>query len=374
MREIRGITSLLEDKKKTAGELRELIGAEEARRAERDPHARRKPRHCGITIHTGVGCSYGCVYCYIWDMGFPGTPRRYQLTPLQMAYALAVNPYVLPNSTMAAYGSVMEPFLPETRDDALEYIRVVYEWLGLPSQVSTKSILDDEIISGLKKAEPNISVLVTVVALGRDARRLEANAPRAEDRLEAAVEAGRRGLNVAVFMRPIIPGVAERHYTSIINMAVEGGLKHIVLGSLRATKGIISRLEAVGIDSSLLEARIPGEQVYVKRQVPVDVRDLKSRIAAYALKKGMVVHPSACSHNMWSHRQSCHACKYGPCYSRPGLPDEEDIVEAVEALGGRVRSVVVRYPYIILHGVKGVRRGVLTELLKAATRLMVRVA
>ncbi|MCE4629966.1 MAG: radical SAM protein, partial [Desulfurococcales archaeon] len=97
-----------------------------------------------MTIHTGVGCSYGCVYCYIWDMGFPGYPAMYPLTPLQLAYALAINPYVLPRSTMAAYGSVTEPFLPETRDRALEYVKTIYEWLKLPSQVSTKSILDDE--------------------------------------------------------------------------------------------------------------------------------------------------------------------------------------------------------------------------------------
>lgn len=368
------IAGLIEEKERIREELRELLGPEEALEAERDHHARRRPRHCGMTIHTGVGCSYGCVYCYIWDMGFPGRPEPYPLSPLQMAYALAVNPYVVPERTMAAYGSVTEPFLPETRIRALDYIRTVYEWLRLPSQVSTKSLLDDDLVEELLGAEPGISVLVTVVALGEDARRLEPGAPPAEERLAAMGEAARRGLNVALFMRPIIPGVADRHYRGIIDYAVEYGVRHIVLGSLRVTPGILSRLGAVGIDTGVIRARLIGSLRDPRRQVPVDTRDLKNTIASYARGKGMVVHPSACSHNMWSHRSPCHACKYGPCYGRPETPDPGDVREAVEILGGRVRDVEVRYPYIILRGVSGVDRRRLVEVLQAAARLMVRLA
>lgn len=326
-----------------------------------------------MTIHTGVGCSYGCVYCYIWDMGFPGHPTMYPLTPLQLAYALAINPYVLPRSTMAAYGSVAEPFLPETRDRALEYVKTIYEWLKLPSQVSTKSILDDELVRKLKEAEPNISVLVTIIATGEDARKLEPNAPPAEDRLEAMIEAGKKGLNVAVFMRPIIPGVTDNHYKGIIDKAVDGGVRHIVLGSLRVTKRIISALGATGVDTGLITQRLTRKLTDPKKQVSINTSDLKSMIAGYARSRGMIVHPSACSHNMWSHRIACHACSYGPCYTKPRIPDEEELREAVEILGGRIHSVVVKYPYIVLRGLKGVRKDVVIELLEAATKLMVRI-
>jgi len=57
-----------------ARRLEALIGAEAAGRARRDHHARRPPRPCGMTIHTGIGCSMGCIYCYVPDMGFMGKP------------------------------------------------------------------------------------------------------------------------------------------------------------------------------------------------------------------------------------------------------------------------------------------------------------
>ncbi len=46
-------------------ELAEKLRPESIDRAALDHHARRRPIPCGMTIHTGVGCSYGCVYCYL---------------------------------------------------------------------------------------------------------------------------------------------------------------------------------------------------------------------------------------------------------------------------------------------------------------------
>jgi|GEM_PF-6610422 len=47
--------------------LEEKLGEGERREAEQDHHAKRLPRPCGITVHTGVGCSLACAYCYIYD-------------------------------------------------------------------------------------------------------------------------------------------------------------------------------------------------------------------------------------------------------------------------------------------------------------------
>ncbi len=359
----------IEEKRRIARELREALGGEAARRAERDHHARRRPRHCGMTIHTGVGCSVGCVYCYIWDMGFPGRPEPYPLGPLELAYALAVNPYVVPYKTMAAYGSVTEPFLPETRERALEYIETVYRWLRLPSQVSTKMLLDEELVEGLLRAEPRISVLVTVVALGDWARRLEPGAPPAEERILAAGAASRRGLQVALFVRPIIPGVTDRQAGEIFDLAVEAGVRDVVPGTLRVTPGILERLEAAGVRG--LRARLPRPPRGPRDQVPIRARREKEAVVREALRRGMRVHPSACSHNMAAHGEPCHACRLGPCVGEPPAPEPGEVVEAVEALGGRVDSVEVRPPRIVLRGLRGVDRAVAVEVLQAATRLMV---
>ncbi len=368
------LPALVEEKRRVAEELRELLGPRRARRAESDHHARRRPRHCGMTIHTGVGCSYGCVYCYIWDMGFPGRPRPYPLEPLEMAYALAVNPYVLPRSTMAAYGSVTEPFLPETRERALGYIGEVYRWLRLPTQVSTKAVVDEGLARELAAREPRLSVLVSVTAVGEWARRLEPRAPPAEERIAAAGEAARRGLSVALFLRPIIPGVTDVQARRILEMAWDAGIRDLVPGSLRVTPGILSRLEAAGVPRRALEARLPRRPRGPRDQVTLREEDIKARIVAEAREMGFRVHPSACSHNMWSHGTPCHACRLGPCGpGRPAPPSPEEVAEAVEALGGSARLVEVRYPVIVVRGLRGVRPDVVKEVLEAATKLQVRV-
>ncbi|RLG74264.1 MAG: radical SAM protein, partial [Thermoprotei archaeon] len=87
---------LYELKKKIAEELENRLPSRSVLRARRDPHAKRRPRPCGITIHPGHGCPLKCLYCYIYDMGFTDKVVAYPLEPLELVYALAINPYVVP--------------------------------------------------------------------------------------------------------------------------------------------------------------------------------------------------------------------------------------------------------------------------------------
>ncbi len=351
-----------------------LLG-DAAGRAAGDHHARRPPRPCGITIHTGTGCSMGCVYCYVPDMGFPMRPRPYPLSPLEMAYALAVNPYVLPRATLAAYGSVTEPFQPETRDRAVAYIREVYRWLGLPSQVSTKALLDKQLARELLGAEPRLSVLVSVSSLGEWARRLEPGAPPAEERILAAGEAARMGLRVALFLRPIIPGVTDRQFEAIVRLAGEAGLRYIVPGMLRVTPGILSRLRAAGVPLGAIEARLPRRPRGPRDQVPLRGGDLKARLRRIAGEYGLEVLPAACSHNVIAHGEYCRACRLGPCgdpgAARPVEPG--DVQELLDAAGVRARVLRVGGEGIVVRARGGDARRA-RILLEAAARLPVRIA
>ncbi|MDK2384540.1 MAG: radical SAM protein, partial [Candidatus Korarchaeota archaeon] len=228
------LVGALIEKERAIDRLSSMLDPEERREAERDPHARRRPRPCGLTIHTGTGCSYGCVYCYVPDMGFPMRPRPYPLAAEQLAYAVAINPYVAVgrHGTLLALGSVTEPLLPETRDRALAYIEALRGFLGNPAQLSTKAYIDAELAGELAGRDPSISILVSLSTL-RMASRLEPGAPSPRERLEGIGNASRRGLHVSLFLRPIIPGVTEADAPAIMHGARVRGARGVVMGSLR---------------------------------------------------------------------------------------------------------------------------------------------
>lgn len=308
----------MELKAKVAETLRGLLSEESIARATKDPHSRRRPRPCGITIHTGIGCSYRCSYCYIYDMGFPAKPKPYPLTPAELVYSLATNPYVIPKATLAAYGSVTEPLLSETKDRFVEYLTEVYSYLGLPSQVSTKGVLDDGVINALKKGDPNLSILLTVVTL-RMHEYVEKLAPTPADRLEGAARALRSGLKVAIFIRPIIPGVTDKEYREMLETFESYGVKDLVLGSFRATYTNIARMKSAGVNVSEIESRLKrrprrGEQITIPSS------DVKSKLKGEALKKGFNVYESACAANVVAHNEYCAMCNKGPCGNLSRLP------------------------------------------------------
>jgi DNA repair photolyase len=326
------IIELLERKKKILRDLEDKLGADSRRRASEDHHAKRRPRPCGMTIHTGVGCSYSCAYCYIYDMGFTSNVKPYPLKPEEIVYALSLNPYVVPERTLAAYGSVTEPFQPETSNTAVEYMREIWKWLHLPSQVSTKAVLTDELITGIKSGDPDTNVLVTVITVSN--RRLEPKAPDPIERIESASKALKKGLKVSLFIRPIIPGITDTELNRILEISADKGIKSAVLGSLRVTRRILRNLENCGADRKEIERRLL-KTPRNNKQVEVKTSDLKNMIKKYAEEIGMKVFRAACEANTYFHGRYCAICSMGPCNTemkKKGMLEESDVKETLEYL------------------------------------------
>jgi DNA repair photolyase len=352
------VDELVKLKERVVSKLESLLEPREVEEARKDFHARREPIACGMTVHTGIGCSNACLYCYVPDMGFPLKPRPYPLTGLQLAYALALNPYVVvgPSGTMLAFGSVTEPFLDTTRERAFEYLEAVRKYLGNPTQIATKAYLGvDDARRFRSVAEPRISVLVTVVSL-RYAGRLEPRAPPPEQRFETIQNLSRLGVHVSLFFRPLIPGVSELDAHAILVKAREAGARGVVPGSLRVTPGILRRLKAGGFNVESIVSRLPRSPRDPRDQVTIRERDVKDKVASIARRVGLKVYPSSCSANMDSHGVSCWSCRWGPCGDPKKLPEvePEGIAEAVEALGFKPLGVRIAGSTLTVR-VKGVR-------------------
>ncbi|MEM2219597.1 MAG: radical SAM protein [Candidatus Korarchaeum sp.] len=361
-----GLVDLLELKRELRSWIGMKLSSKERREALMDPHSRREPRMCGLTVHPAKGCSFGCKYCYIEDMGFSGAPRVSKLNGLQLAYALLSNPHVLPSEggTLLAFGSVTEPFLPGVRERTLEYLRVVRGVLRNPVQISTKSYLSQEDASELAEADPDLSVLVTIPALGY-ASRVEPFAPKPELRFRTIENLAKKSLHVSVFLRPLIPGVAEEDGPRILELARGSGARGVVLGTLRVTPKILERMRGAEIH---LEDLLSDKNLRSGRQVPIDASLIKSSLRRISAKLGLRVFPAACSANMDAHSLGCHACDLGPCQGDLPPVDTHDLEEGLRLCG--IEAKVVRADeelrVIVKGGVKKER--VARSLVRAASR------
>ncbi len=318
-------------KQRVANELREKLGKRQAAIVARDPHARRKPRPCGITIHPGHGCPLKCNYCYIYDIGFSSEPRPYPLNGEELIYALARNPYVVPERTLAAFGSVTEPLLPVLKERTLEYATSISKWLKLPIQLSTKLLIDEDFVENLRLADPGANILVSVSGL-RYWKKLEPNAPDPLLRIERASIAARLGLRVDLFLRPIIPGLlSQDEMEGLFIAAREAGFSGVITGSLRVTRNIVDRLMAAGVPMDALRESL--KRIKLSRdQISVPDKSTKEVARSIAAEVGLEYLPSACAANIRSHGTGCALCRFGPC-GIPTRPEPSDIEEFLEILG-----------------------------------------
>ncbi len=329
----------------TAWKLKVELHNREVREAERDPHSRRKPIPCGLTIHPAYGCSYDCSYCYIYSMGLPMNPKPNPLSPKQLLLALSINPYFIPGpyGTLLAFGSITEPFInPHISMKTISYMKIIDRFYGNPIQVSTKSILIEDYAGELKSLMQDVSILYSISAL-KNYRYLEPRAPPPEKRLECMGKLIERGLRVYLFLRPLIPGVSEKEIAPLIERASRLGVSGVIPGSLRVNRDILVRLKKRGVDVNPILFRVRGNMG--EKQVAVDTGYLKRMVYAEASRLGVRVFPSSCAANIHSHNQACWKCRMGPCGPEDSLirVEPEDIKEILQHYGFRRVHVSLEY-------------------------------
>ena len=323
--------------------------------AKSDWHSRRRPRPCGLTIHTGVGCDYACSYCYIPDIGFPFKSKPYHLTGLQIAYSIASNPYVALglNGTFLAYGSVTEPFLKNTANRTYEYLKATTRHLGNPTQISTKAYLTyDNALRLRRLVNGKLSVLVTIITL-KHYDKLEGKAPNPELRFQTLYNLKKAGFNPVLFLRPIIPGVNDYEIKDILEKAISYDIDRVLIGSLRVTLRIMSKLKALNIPLREIEKRILRKPKSFNEQVPVKTADIKKKIAKLCEKLGIKIYYQACQVCAEDFNIPCClpcSIKYGCCKEDINY-DVSEVRDFLETIGkGKIRKVVDRKYVLNIEG------------------------
>lgn len=343
-----------EKKLKTIEALEDTLSEVELKEARKDFHAKRLPRPCGLTVHTGIGCDYACAYCYIPDMGFPFKAKPYPLKGKQLAYAIAYNPSVAVgvNGTFLAIGSVTEPFLEATSERTFEYLENIFKYLGNPVQISTKSHISLENAYRLKKiSKGKLSILVTIITL-KHYKLLEPKAPTPTLRFETLYNLAKVGFKPVLFLRPIMPGINDKEIEDIIVEARRYGIRRILLGSLRVTNRIISKLKVLGFDVSEIMSRMK-EKPKDNKQVSVITADIKEKAVKIAIKHGVRMYFQACQ----VCSEDCNIPCWMPCtvkykctHGVKIVIDENQVKEFLRNLNFNVREVVDTPYSLIIYG------------------------
>ncbi len=276
------------------------LSNESIERASQDYHVSKLPRPCGITVHSVVGCSYRCAYCYLPDMGISYViPRAYGLTKEEIVYALLKNRSFLPGrtGTFIAIGSIGEPFHPIGIHRTLEYIYGIVKYLENPIQFSTKSILDNEVILKLKSIKNLLlSPLITIITT-KHWEKLEPYAPSPYQRIETIRKLRKAGFFPFLFLKPIIPSVIEQEAEEILDLAKNAGAIGVVIGGLRITISILNRMKSAGIDINEILSRVSGRNISERKQVSLNMANVKRRLVNLAREKGLIPLLAACCAN-----------------------------------------------------------------------------
>ncbi len=350
---MRLLKALAEKKNK----IEELSNLTDVSLAKKDPHAKREPRDCGLTVHPGIGCDLGCVYCYIKDMGFPTDEvKPYPLDGKTLALAIALNPNIGIGKTGSylAVGSVTEPFHPLLVERTIDILRWL-NYLGNYTQISYKMVLPDHKLEDLlRSAERNLSVLISISTL-KKWKVFEPRLPPPELRLEMGSKIRRSGRGVSLFLRPILPGITDKEIDHILETAYSYDIKDITIGGLRVTERIYKELVSRGVTLNGRLRYLPKGT----RQVYVYTRDIKDMIIKRAERLGMRVLYTACDANARHHGEVCwDSCKWNRelCEKLPPI-DEKDLKEGLKELGVRLLRWNVREPILELE-VEGWKRKV----------------
>ncbi|RLE83060.1 MAG: radical SAM protein [Thermoprotei archaeon] len=334
--------------------LNNILSKESKVRARSDWHARRQPRPCGLTVHSALGCTNACVYCYIQDMGFDyRRAKPYGLSGEEIVYAIISNRFFVPGKygTYLAYGSITEPFLTkEITSKTIEYISATAKFLGNPMQISTKSFIDEHTAGVLKKVTglKPLSVLVTLLTLREGLyKKLEPRASPPLNRLKTIRNLSKRGLPVFVFYRPLIPGVlSAEDFEETVNEAKRHGALGVVVGGFRVTANIIERFEKLGLNTIEIKRRVK-RALKNHEQVSLALRDLKEEFLKIAREKGLIVVKTACCANTISFKcitgeiipcaglcylkNMCTSCSL-KCYNHLPKVVEDDLIFAINYL------------------------------------------
>ena len=222
-----------------------------SRLTKRGPNATGKDLSSGWVVNYAVGCTHGCVFCYVDSIHKRFNPYKLDTSPLWGQYfyvpsnlwqAIVQTPWHRWRGEEVLMSSTHDPYLPQL----YKYTRAILERalrVGVRIRIQTRSMLVLKDLDLLERYRDRVIVQVSIATMNQEfARLIEPRVPSPEKRLMILREAKKRGLETGVIIAPIFP--PNKHRPNL-----EEDLESIV-----------SRLAEARVD------RVYGETLHIRGQ------------------------------------------------------------------------------------------------------------
>ena len=221
-----------------------------------------------FAANTYAGCAHACVYCYAKFMGdYTGRAEPWGAWVDARVNAADVVAKQLATGCYAGrrvmLGSVTDAYQPIEEKYALaRALLPLFARHGVSVDILTKSPLVCRDMDILKDM-PDVSVGFSIAGVDEHARAaFEPGAPPYADRLAALQTLSAAGIHTWVFVAPVLPGVTDRDFATLLDGVRAAGPRSILFDKLNhATRNVQSLMRAAraACPESLPQYRInPG--------------------------------------------------------------------------------------------------------------------
>lgn len=195
-----------------------------------------------LSINPYTGCEHGCIYCYNKFMArFGGYPS---LEDVSRTIKVKTNaPQVLERELkrlrqkeLVWIGSVCDPYQQaEAKHTITRNCLSVLSKHGFPYSIVTKSGLVTRDLDIIRRDASRNEVIFTITTDNPTIKQeIEPHSPSTESRLKAIRQLSRAGVNVKVFLLPIIPFLTDGpNPERLVKRIAQSGAKNVYAGVLR---------------------------------------------------------------------------------------------------------------------------------------------
>lgn len=213
-----------------------------------------------VFVDTGRVCTGACLYCYVPEFkssALPASRKKFlsaELAVQAIQNETSFSPGVY--GTAISMGCYADPLHSSCINRTQEILPSLLR-LGNPIQMASKCFAGSAELAGQICAQQQypgqFTLLVTITSFSH-ASEIEPGAPTPEERLQVLDVFQQAGINTAIFIKPILPGITEYDTDAFVEALLKFKVPNCVMGLFYANPRILNKFKKMGLPIQQIHA------------------------------------------------------------------------------------------------------------------------